>query len=196
MNQSDFTPRGAPLNLNPQNQAGFTLLEVLVALTLASTALAALLYLVRLQTDSELTVQERLEVVTQGAELLNQWLMAPRIMPGVYEGATRQGRKWTVTVTKAGPSAEEELPALSGPGSGTSNDNGAFTQGVLSPGSSLDEENPDSPSALGRNTPARAASQAAILLGVEVCCRWKTYKEKRVLCMSSNRTSPPLPVLR
>lgn len=162
MNRSRASNRAA--KRPGRGQEGFSLLEVMIALVLTGAVVVALLQLTRAQMNSQAAALDRLAVLDQAGELMNQWLSAPQLAPGVYRGRAGSA-DWTVEIIER--VSDQPLPR--------------FNPDDIA-GASQDPAGWDMPPELRRNP--------ATIYIIKVCGRWRELSGPKELCLESERIAP------
>jgi prepilin-type N-terminal cleavage/methylation domain-containing protein len=96
--------------ISPAGNKGFGLIEVLVALVLLGLGLASVFQLVNMQAMAQTKAELQMEALRDAQNLMDQWLDAPQIRPGSYQGDTDSGMAWRIQVRPVAGSAPKPKP--------------------------------------------------------------------------------------
>jgi len=91
--------------ISPAGNRGFGLIEVLVALVLLALGLTSVFQLVNMQATAQTKAKLQMAALRDAQVLMDQWLDAPKVNPGSYQGNTDSGMAWLVQVRPVAGSA-------------------------------------------------------------------------------------------
>jgi prepilin-type N-terminal cleavage/methylation domain-containing protein len=143
--------------ISPAGNRGFGLIEVLVALVLLGLGLASVFQLVNMQATAQTKAKLQMAALRDAQNLMDQWLDAPKVKPGSYQGNTDSGMAWRIQVRPVAGSAPKPRP-----GAKTSQSSRA-----------------------GLNRPT--SRRLPLLLELSVCCSYELMGRTRRVCLVSQR---------